>query len=157
VRQAFYFLIVFLLSLQMAAAADRRPIPAQAERGRELFSDSPKGTACATCHSMAGLGTAVGPDLSTLASVVGARGIASAIRMTVTEYVLEVKTSAGVFPGIEKRKQGDEIEVWDLSQTPPALRKLASKQIISTKQNQNLGGHPKPASSGHLETGQLKP
>lgn len=81
------------------------------ERGREIFSKSPKGTACETCHALANLGTAVGPDLSKLVSVVGPRGLVTVIQMTVTVYVQEVKISIGTFPGIQKQQPGDEIEI----------------------------------------------
>jgi mono/diheme cytochrome c family protein len=146
-RKALYLSLGLLLSFQAARGDDKKPASPQVERGRELFLNSPKGTACGTCHSMAGLGTAVGPNLTTLASVVGPRGMASAIRMTVTEYVQEVKTASGTFPGMQKEKQGDDVQMWDLSQTPPALRKLNAKQIVSTKQNQTWK-HP-PASAGY--------
>jgi hypothetical protein len=109
--------------------------------------NSPKGTTCGTCHSMAGLGTAVGPDLKKLSSVVGPRGLVMTIRMTLTAYVQEVKSSQGNFPGILKQKDGDEIEIWDLSKNPPILRKLKSNQIESMKQNATWK-HP-PASAGY--------
>ena len=59
-RRGLYLILLSWLSLQVVASEDRRPIPAQAARGRELFLQSPKGTACGTCHAMAGIGTAVG-------------------------------------------------------------------------------------------------
>ena len=91
-QRGLYLSLLFWLSLQVVASEDRQPIPAQAARGRELFLHSPKGTACGTCHAMAGIGTAVGPDLTKLAAAVGPRGIASAIRRTVTAYVQEVQS-----------------------------------------------------------------
>ena len=112
-----------------------------------MFVNSPKGTACGTCHSMAGLGTAVGPDLKKLASVVGPRGLVMTIRMTMTAYVQDVKSSQGRFPGILKQKDHEDIEIWDLSKTPPVLRKLKSNQIESMKQNEKWK-HP-PASAGY--------
>jgi mono/diheme cytochrome c family protein len=146
-KKATYFALASLLGLQLAAAVDKQPTTPQIDRGRELFLNSPKGTACATCHTLAGVGTAVGPDLTKLA-VVGPRGIVSAIRMTMTEFVQEVRTTTdGTFPGIKKQQVGDEIEMWDLSQIPPTLRKLTSKQIVSAKQNRKWR-HP-PALAGY--------
>ncbi len=135
------------MSLTIATAADNRPPTKQAERGRELFLKSSKGTACGTCHTMAGVGSAVGPDLNRMASLVAPRGLLMAIQMTVTAYVQEVKSSAGAFPGIQKQKQGDEIEIWDLGQAPPVLRKMASKQVYSVSSNRSWK-HP-PASAGY--------
>src|SRR5271169_4795723 len=82
----------------VAIAQSKAPISAQATRGREIFLKSSKGVACATCHSMAGLGTAIGPDLTNMASV-PPHGIVSTMHMSMTEYVQEVKTSEGTFSG----------------------------------------------------------
>lgn len=112
-------------------AADKAMSP-QVERGREIFLHSAKGIACATCHQMAGLGTAVAPDLSVLAGAATVHSLVATIRMTMTNTVLLVKTSDGSFPALLKQKQGDESEFWDLSQTPPVLRKLAAKDIVSS-------------------------
>jgi mono/diheme cytochrome c family protein len=146
-QRGLYLTLLFWLSLQVVASEDGQPIPAQAARGRELFLHSPKGTACGTCHAMAGIGTAVGPDLTKLAAAVGPRGIASAIRMTVTAYVQEVQSEGSTFPAIQKQKLGNKIEFWDLSHPPPALRKLNEKQIVSMKANTKWK-HP-PASAGY--------
>jgi hypothetical protein len=130
-----------------SAPPQNKPIPKQVERGRDLFVSSPKGMPCATCHTMAGLGNAVGPDLKPLASVVPPRGLLMAIKMDMTQNVQEVKTAAGSFPGILKQKEGDEVQVWDLSQSPPALRKLAAKDILSMARTEKWG-HP-PTSAGY--------
>jgi hypothetical protein len=124
-----------LAALLIPAAAQTKAITKQAERGRELFLKSPKGTACGTCHTMAGVGTEVGPDLRTLASVVPPRGLVAAIQMTMTERVQEVKTATDTFAGLQKSKQGDDLEIWDLSQNPPVLRKIAAKDVESMNRN----------------------
>ena len=122
----------------------KEPTTAQTKRGRALFQQSPKGTPCATCHSMAGIGTAVGPDLTTLAKLATPRGLVAAMQMTMTVNVQQVKTASGTFPGIQQEKQGDEIAVWDLSATPPVLRKLTSKAILSMTRDQQWK-HPPAA------------
>ena len=96
---------------------------------------------------MAGMGTAVGPNLTTLASTVGPRGLITTFKMTNYAYVKDYRLSTETFPGIEKRKQGNEIEIWDLTQLPPVLRKVESKQIISAKQTK-IWKHP-PAAAGY--------
>lgn len=143
-RQAFYLGAV-LAAMLISAAAQNKAITKQAERGRELFLKSPKGIACGTCHTMAGVGTEVGPDLRTLASVVPPRGLVAAIQMTMTERVQEVKTPTGTFSGLQKKKEGDEVEIWDLDKTPPVLRKLASKDVVSMNRTEKWK-HP-PAST----------
>jgi len=86
---------------------------------------------------MAGVGTAVGPDLAKMARLATPRGLVEVIRMETTSDVQEIKTAAGTFPGIQKQKQGDDFEIWDLSQTPPVLRKLTSKDIVSMTRDQH--------------------
>ena len=98
--------------------------------------NSTNGTACGACHSLNGVGSAVGPDLKTLGAAVGPHGIVMAMHMTMTAYVQEVQLASGItYPGMLKGKQGAEMEIWDLSQTPPALRKLSSKEVASMKAN----------------------
>jgi len=128
-------------------AQEKEPPTAQTKRGRDLFLKSPKGTACATCHSMAGIGTAVGPNLKTLTSLATPRGLVSAIQMQMTENVQQVKTASGTFPGIQKQKQGDEIQIWDLSANPPELRTFTSKDIVSMTRDDKWK-HP-PASADY--------
>ena len=122
--------------------------PPQAQRGKELFLKSPKGVACGTCHTMESVGTAVGPDLKQLAAVVGSHGLVKTIQMNSTAYVQQVKTAAGEsFPGIQKQKQGDELQIWDLSKSPPELRKFASKDVTSMNSDHKWK-HP-PTEAGY--------
>jgi mono/diheme cytochrome c family protein len=118
-------------------AKPRPPMTEQAKRGHELYLHSSKGTACATCHQVDGEGTAVGPNLKDLASVIGPHGLAGTIEMSMTAYVQEVRTSTnGTFPGIRKSKEGDTVQIWDLSKMPPVLMTLNSKEIKSVEQNE---------------------
>jgi hypothetical protein len=136
-----------LLGFHLGAAAEKEPSTPQVGRGREIFLHSSKGTACGTCHSMAGAGTAVGPNLNTLASTVGPRGLMITFKMTNYAYVKDFKIPGETFPGIEKGKLGDEMEIWDLGQKPPMLRKVSAKQIVTMKQTKTWK-HP-PAAAGY--------
>ena len=126
---------VLALALPMLAA-DKAPETTQVQRGHQLFLKSTKGIACANCHSMAGIGTAIAPDLTSMATYAPPRGLVATMHMTMTEHVQSVKTAVGSFPALLKQKQGDESEFWDLSQTPPVLRKLTAKQIVSVERDQ---------------------
>jgi len=55
--------------------------------------------------------------------------------MTMTEYVRRVQTAVSSFPGMLKGKIGDQVQYYDLSQTPPELRTFTSKQIVSTERD----------------------
>jgi mono/diheme cytochrome c family protein len=132
------FVVIFgaVLVSQWAMAQTKGPITPQAERGKQLFTSSTKGTPCGTCHKMGDTGNAVGPDLKTMASYVSPQGIVSTMHMSMTAYTQEVKTSDGKhFPAFEKGKQGDQVELWDLSENPPVLRTYKAKDV-STKQNE---------------------
>jgi hypothetical protein len=121
----------FIMMWTGLSAADKAPLTAQAQRGREIFLHSTKGTACGTCHQMADVGTAIGPDLSMMAGIATVHSMVATIRMTMTNTVLSVKTANGSFPAVLKQKNGDVSEFWDLSQTPPVPRKLTGKEIVS--------------------------
>jgi hypothetical protein len=132
-QKASSFAVVFAIVTAVAGAQDK-PISPQATRGRETFTKSAKGTACATCHSMAGLGTAIGPDLTNMASFAPPRGFVQTMHMSMTEYVQQIKTAEGTFPGMVKEKKEEQTDVWDLSQMPPVLRSLPTKQISMTRE-----------------------
>lgn len=134
---------------QSKAAKPRAAITAQGQRGHQLFLHSTKGQACATCHQIEGEGTAVGPDLTNIASVIGPHGLVGTIKMTMTAYVQEVKTSAATFPGIPKSKEGDVLQIWDLSVNPPELRTLKAAEVTSMKQNEKWK-HP-PTGAGYTD------
>jgi len=128
-RHSIYPALALIISFYALSGQDKRPLPAQVQRGQDLFLKTTKGLPCGTCHSLAGVGTAVGPDLKTLGSAVGPHGLVMAMHMTMTAYVQEVKLASGItYPGMLKGKQGDEMEIWDLGQTPPVLRKVSSKE-----------------------------
>ncbi|MBK5295095.1 MAG: c-type cytochrome [Acidobacteriia bacterium] len=120
-------LLPALLFCASLLPADNPAAPEQAARGATFFSQS-----CATCHSLEGKGTAVGPDLTRIARV-PPRGILVAIRSTVTQYVFLVKPKDGVaFAGIQPEGQSFW---WDLDKLPPEQRPLKPDQIESQQTN----------------------
>jgi len=144
-RKTLFAGLACALVLPMFAADEKKLPTEQIQRGHDLFLKSPKGTACATCHQMAGEGTAVGPDLKTMGSMGTPHVIVSTMRMTMTTYVQSFQTTTnGTFPGMLKDKQPDFVEAWDLSQKPPVLRKLAASEVKAIERDQTWK-HP-PAS-----------
>ncbi len=116
-----------VLLLQAAAA----PTP-QIERGQTLFF-AEKG--CGTCHALKGRGTAVGPDLRILGKV-GVRAIVTAIRASRTEYVQTIKLKGQEpFPGMKVSEDAAAAQYYDLSKTPPELRKFAPADVESKTDN----------------------
>jgi len=130
-----------LLFLQ-ASAADK-----QIDRGQTLFF-AEKG--CGTCHALKGRGTAVGPDLRVLGKV-GVRALVTAIRATRTEYVQTVKPKAGdAFPGMKvSSADTTTLQYYDVSKTPPELRKFAPADVESTTDNSSWK-HP-PSAGGYTD------
>ena len=125
--------MIWALILFLAQAA----VPTQIERGEALFSDAERG--CVSCHSMKGKGTAVGPDLKDL-SRIPPKGIAMAIRSTVTQYVQIVKLKSG--ESFAAMPPGDKTNViYDLSKMPPEPHNATKADVASMSAN-NGWKHP---------------
>jgi putative heme-binding domain-containing protein len=105
----------------------------QIERGQTLFYAD---TGCATCHALKGRGTAVGPDLKVLGKV-GVRALVTAIRASRTEYVETITLKEGdAFPGMKVASaDAATLQYYDLSKTPPELRKFAPADVKSKTDN----------------------
>jgi cytochrome c2 len=135
-QKALYFLMVSALSLPAVQAQDKAAPTPQIERGRELFTNAKKGVACKTCHQLGGIGTAIGPNLTNMASNGSVHSIVMTMHMTMTEHVVLVKTKTNSFPGILKQQYSDRFEYYDLSVIPPVLRTLYGNQIISAERDE---------------------
>lgn len=132
-------------------AADGSAPAGQVDRGRQLFQKSGKAQVCSSCHSLEGVGNAVGPDLKVLGSVVGPRGLATTILMSNTCYVQEYTLVNGtVFVGMEKKKDAGVLEVWDVSQFPAVLRTLKAGDVKSMRPN-TTWKHPPSTSAYNAE------
>ena len=68
--------------------------PTQAARGQALFFNEKVAMHCGSCHSLAGKGTAVGPDLTRLARL-SPQAIVVALRSTLTANVQAIKLKSG--------------------------------------------------------------
>jgi hypothetical protein len=138
-------LLLMAITASQAAAGDAKA-PEQAARGQAIFFDENAVARCGSCHSLAGKGTTVGPDISRLARL-SPRGIATAIRATSTQYVQTVRLKAGsAFPGIPAAKDTGKLQYYDLSSKPPVLRKFEQGEVSSTSENATWK-HP-PSSAG---------
>jgi mono/diheme cytochrome c family protein len=134
-----------LLFLAQAAA------PTQIERGEALFTDAARG--CAACHALKGKGTAVGPDLKDL-SRLSPKGLAMAVRSTVTQYVQIVKLKSGEsFPAMPPKDNATEVH--DLSKMPPVAYKATKADIASMAANNNWTHPPAKAKYTNEELADL--
>jgi mono/diheme cytochrome c family protein len=116
---------IWLLLLMAQAAA-----PAQTDRGEALFFDAAKG--CGSCHAMKGKGTAAGPDLKDLSRLTP-KGLAMAVRSSVTQYVVQAKLKTGeTFPAYVVKVDDTTVTAWDVSKRPPEPHKIAKADMTST-------------------------
>lgn len=117
----------------------QRPVPEQVQRGEALFLQASQG--CATCHSLKGHGTAVGPDLSVIGRL-APRAIVTGIRSSVTQYVQRVQLTSGEsFPGMPVACEENCLKFYDLSKTPPELRRIERSDLKSAV-SQDAWKHP---------------
>jgi mono/diheme cytochrome c family protein len=135
-RKLLYIIALSTLSLPAVGADGKIPPTPQIQRGQDLFTNSTKGTACKTCHSLGGFGTAIGPDLTNMAGNGSVHSIVMTMHMTMTEYVRHVKTPVSSFPAMLKGQNGDQVQYWDLSKMPPELRTFTTRQIISAEREE---------------------
>jgi len=110
--------------------------PQQAQRGEALFAEK-----CTQCHALKGRGTAVGPDLSVIGRL-PPQAIATAIHSTATEYVQAIKLKSGeTFPGMPLAGDDSHTQFYDVSKTPPELRKVEASDVASIT-SQDAWKHP---------------
>ena len=101
----------------------------QIDRGEALFFGTANG--CSSCHLLKGRGTAVGPDLRGIGRLTPA-AIVMAVHSTAAQYVQDVRLkSKETFPAMPSAKDDKAIQLYDLSKTPPELRKLDLTEIES--------------------------
>ena len=103
--------------------------PPQAARGHALFFD-PARENCGVCHSIAGRGIAVGPDLKSLPDLV------TPVRSTHSRHVLTARLKNGEeFPALLAEQNGRQTRLYDVTLAPPVLRTFAREDIVSLKEN----------------------
>lgn len=128
-------------------AAPPVDVPAQAARGKMIFSESEKATKCATCHVLEGKGTAIGPDLTNIARV-SPKAIAVSILSTRTVYAKEVELKVRrKFPAMIVSETKEEVKLYDLSKLPPEPATVAKTAIHAVRDNGSWR-HP-PESTGY--------
>ena len=132
---------MFWIVLMLAQAS----VTPQIDRGEALFFGTANG--CSSCHLLKGRGTAVGPDLRGIGRLTPA-AIVMAVHSTATQYVQDVRLkSKETFPAMPGAKDDKTIQLYDLSKTPPELRKMELAEI-ETMTNTASWKHP-PAVARH--------
>jgi mono/diheme cytochrome c family protein len=126
---------MFWMVLMLAQAT----VSQQIDRGEALFFGTANG--CSSCHLLKGRGTAVGPDLRGIGRLTPA-AIVMAVHSTAAQYVQDVRLkSKETFPAMPGAKDDKTIQVYDLSKTPPELRKIDLTEIDAMN-NTSQWKHP---------------
>jgi mono/diheme cytochrome c family protein len=95
-------------------------LPAEAVRGRALFSDAVRGFGrCSTCHEAGGLGISVAPPIFAVPSN------AAALRMLATPRVSTVTVGGSAMPALLVAAKSESVIFYDLTTTPPVRRTVA--------------------------------
>jgi mono/diheme cytochrome c family protein len=95
-------------------------LPADAARGRSLFSDPLRGfSRCSTCHQAGGIGIAIAPVAS----------VPSDLRNLDMLHVRLAHIDGESFPALVVSQGGRRTSLYDLSVTPPVLRSADSGAV----------------------------
>jgi hypothetical protein len=135
-RNPLYIVFAPVMMLSAASIQAKMPPTAQIQCGREYFVNSPKGTACKTCHQMGSVGPAIAPDLTTHGVNGSVHSLVMAMHMKQTENVTDQAPRWGPFRGILKSEAGSRIAVYDLSKLQPEVRAFSTNQIISVDRDE---------------------
>lgn len=105
------------------------------QAGKALFFDSSRSKNCSACHAFNGEGTAIGPDLSTVAANKSARdlflGIILSRDVKESQYAtITVSLRSGdKITGIKKEEDAESIKVFDTTELPAVLRTVQKENI----------------------------
>jgi mono/diheme cytochrome c family protein len=99
------------------AAADPTPLSADAERGRQLFSDAVRSfERCSTCHEVDGIGIPVSTPMTKIPADV------PALRRLATPQVVTATRAEDTMPVLVVSNTSRATIYYDLSTLPPVLR-----------------------------------
>lgn len=113
-----------------AASTGGTALSAEARKGKDLFFDAVRGVnRCGTCHTVEGMGTAVGPNLATAAPAPDAVTIAAIRRGRGAGLRLAQLAGLPPFPALVVEQTADTIRLFDLTSVPPVLCTVAKGDV----------------------------
>ena len=102
--------------------------PPDVQSGRDLFFDPARQNRCAVCHRIAGVGVAVGPDLTKRAP----QKLSSTLRNAKPKTISVVKTKDGeTLTGIVAERNTQAVRIFDMTGAPPVLRSFNPGDVLS--------------------------
>lgn len=124
--------------MKSAAPAAVSSLAGDVQAGKALFFDLAQAKSCQSCHSFAGEGTPIGPDLSKLGTrsarelflnVIMMRGNKDSRYATV---ILTLKNGDKVL-GVKKEEDGESIRVYDTTELPAVLRTVQKSDVVKVE------------------------
>jgi len=107
-----------------------------AQAGKALFFDSSRSKSCYSCHQFNGEGTAIGPDLTSIAANKSARDLFLNIILPrdvkdsrYTTITVSLRNGDRVI-GIKKEEDSESLKVFDTTELPAVLRTLQKENIL---------------------------
>ena len=102
--------------------------PADVQSGRELFFDPARQNRCSICHRIAGVGVAVGPDLTKRPP----QKLSNTLRNAKPKTVSVVKTKDGEnLTAVVAERNAQAIRIFDMTGAPPVLRSFNPGDVLS--------------------------
>ncbi len=102
--------------------------PAGVELGRELFFDPVRQNRCSACHRIAGVGVAVGPDLTKRRP----QKLSTVLRNTKSRSVSVVKLKDGeTLTGVIAERTTQAVRIFDMTAAPPVLRSFSPGDVVT--------------------------
>ncbi|MDQ3014152.1 MAG: c-type cytochrome [Acidobacteriota bacterium] len=127
-----------------------RELMGDAAAGRELFFGTNETTNCRVCHTVAGIGGKVGPDLTSLT----AKPAKEILQSITTPHAAVDGKYAGLtvalkdgsrFTGVKRDEDATTIRLYDTSSLPPVSRAFLKSEVARTEM---LKTSPMPADYG---------
>lgn len=109
-------------------ATQEQPLPPDAARGRELFSDAVRGFGrCSTCHEVNGIGIPVTTPVAQVPASV------QALRALATPQVVTASVGGESMPALMVSKASRSVIFYDLTVPPPVLRTVEPGSAQTTE------------------------
>jgi putative heme-binding domain-containing protein len=121
-----------------AAPAAASSLAGDAQAGRGLFFESGQAKSCQSCHSFAGEGTPIGPDLSKLGTRSARELFLNIIMMrenTDSRYATVSVTlkNGDKIRGVKKEEDSESIRVYDTAELPAVLRTVQKIDVVKVE------------------------
>lgn len=123
------------VSVKPAAATASSSLAGDVQAGKALFFDSARAKSCHLCHSFAGEGTPIGPDLSKLGNRSAKEIFFNVILVRENKdsryapVALTLRNGDKII-GVKKEEDTDSIRVYDTTELPAVLRTVQKTDVV---------------------------